>query len=75
MQELTTNLPNNPCLRVMSHPSIARFSVIYIIPDNTANTDLPNICAFVPGVCPEQSICLFCHPNREQRERLDERFC
>ena len=44
----------------------ARFSVIHIIPDKTANADLPIICTFVAVACPD---CLFCQPNRDQRER------
>ena len=30
---------------------------------------LPNTCTFVAVACPEQSICLFCQPNRNQRQR------
>ena len=49
----------------------ARFSVIHIIPDKTAETDLPIICTFVAVACPERLIRQFCHPNREQRKRLN----
>lgn len=38
-----------------------------------ANTDLPITCTFVAVDCPEQSICLFCRPNRDQLEHHNYR--